>query len=281
MSTVSGYRCSIVVPVRDESGSLIETVPPLWKAAARHSARIVWVCNGCTDDSAEVIRRLTAGAGEVVELPDGGKAAALQAGDTVLGGLFPRVYVDADVRMTKDALGHLLAELEEPGLDLTAASVTYDLSAASRASAAITRCWVALPYARMAAFQQAVGISARGRSLWDQWPDIIGDDIFMAAMVSPSRRRIVADAVVTTRPPANFAGWVRMRTRWRCGERQLRQMGIAPPATPGQRSALILRLLDPRRAGAWLFLGARILSSWRRAEAPGSGWRPERPPAER
>lgn len=279
---MSGYRCSIVVPVRDESRSLIETVPPLWKAAAWHAARIIWVCNGCSDDSAEVIRNLTTGAGEIVELRDGGKAAALQAGDAVLGDLFPRVYVDADVRMTTDALGHLLAELEKPGLDLVAASVTYDLSAASRISAAITRCWAALPYARMAAFQQALGISARGRSLWDQWPDIIGDDIFMAVMIAPSRRRIVADAVVATRPPANFSGWVCMRARWRRGERQLGAMGLAPPATPGQRSALVLRLLNPRTApGAWLFLGARILSSRRRADSPGSGWRPDRPTTER
>lgn len=53
--------CGIVVPVCNEAAILPFTVPRLLSCAQEVGARPVWVCNGCTDDSADLIARLLAG----------------------------------------------------------------------------------------------------------------------------------------------------------------------------------------------------------------------------
>ncbi len=62
--------------------------------------QVVVSANGCTDHTAEVARQ--AGV-EVVDRPDPGKTAALNAGDAVATS-FPRIYLDADIILPRNAL---------------------------------------------------------------------------------------------------------------------------------------------------------------------------------
>lgn len=274
---VSAPWLSVVVPVRDEAMVLPVTAPALLAAAEGANARIVWVCNGCVDGSAELIRKLAPGA-ELIELSDPGKTAALQAADDLLGDLFPRIYLDADVRLAPGDLVRLTAPLLDGGADLVGPVHAFDTSGAAALSRMIADCWVALPHARENGFIGALGVSTGGRACWGRFPDVIGDDIFMSAMIAPDRRRIVPQVVAVSQAPRDFFGWVRMRARWRRGEIELARLGIRPPAAPTQRAALLSRLLRPRTApGALAFVAARLL-----AEAMARGrmfdrqWRPDR-----
>jgi len=271
----NGPSFAIVVPVRNEASVLGETVPALLRAAGA-DARILWICNGCTDKSADLIRTLSGGRGQVIELTEPGKTAAFQAADDRLGGLFPRIYFDADAWFEPEDISELLRPLIEGRADLVAPRHEFDLSGVSAVSAAMARCWLALPFARYAAFSCAIAVSATGRGYWQKWPNITGDDMFAAASVPAPRRMIAENAFAITRPPTDFAGWVRMRRRWRKGERELSVLGLALPRARSQRSALLLRLFSPRHAlGAWCFVAARLL-----AEIPWGGrsgaWLPER-----
>jgi acetyltransferase-like isoleucine patch superfamily enzyme len=178
-----------------------------------------------------------------------------------LAGLFPRLYLDADVTLTAQDLQLLLAPLANGSADLVAARRVHDTTSASRLSAAIARTWEALPFARECAFLGATGLSEAGRNCWNDWPDIAGDDIFMAAMVPPSRRTFVSKATAVTPSPATFWAWVTMRARWLRGERQLGALGLSPPRARAQRKALIERLLTPRHMiGTMGFILARLLA---------------------
>jgi cellulose synthase/poly-beta-1,6-N-acetylglucosamine synthase-like glycosyltransferase len=277
--TAVPFTCGIVVPVRDEETTLGQTVPALLAAVRGEHARIIWVCNACRDDSAGVIRRLAGADAEVIEIPSPGKTLALQAGDEALDAqdLFPRLYLDADTSLRPGDLSRLLQPLRAGDADLVAAAHAFDLSGASRVSAAIARCWLALPFARRAAFLGAVGISRTGRARWRAWPKLTADDMFMAAMVPAGRHMMVAGALATTRPPSRFSGWVGMRARWLRGERELRVLGLHPPGAGGQRRELLWRLMCPRSfPGAFAFCLARLLATpvaWHEAE---TSWKPER-----
>lgn len=277
--TAASFTCGIIVPVRDEEKTLVETVPALLAAAHGEHARIVWVCNDCRDESANVIRQLAGPSAEVIEVPTPGKTLALQAGDEALDAqdLFPRVYLDADTSLRPGDVGRLLQPVRTGQADLVAAAHAFDLGGASRVSAAIALCWLALPFARRTAFLGAVGISHAGRARWGTWPKITADDMFMAAMVPAGRRTMVAGAIATTRPPCRFSGWVRMRARWLRGERELRAMGLHPPAAGDQRRELLSLLMHPRSLpGAFAFCLARLLAAplaWGEAE---TSWKPER-----
>lgn len=268
----------IVVPVRNEKAVLPVTVRALMAATAGDNVRIVWVCNGCTDGSASLIRHLAGADAEVLEFSDPSKTAALQAGDDALGDLFPRLYLDADTRLRSGDPARLMRPLFAGEADLVAPARAFDAAGASRLSVAIGACWLALPHAGMTAFSSALGISAAGRVLWSTWPELTGDDVFVAATVPPQRRRIVPEAIATTSIPTSFFGWVRMRARWLTGEAELVRMGLAAPTAPGQKEALMRRMLMPQTAiGAWAFAAARLLAALAPASQGRVGWIPDRP----
>lgn len=276
----------IIVPVRNEAAVLPVTVPGLLAATRGDRVRIVWVCNGCTDGSAALIRRLAGqGAGqgaagwraEVIELDRPGKTAALQAGDEALGDLFPRLYLDADTWLRPGDPARLMQPLVSGAADLVAPGLRFDTAGASPLSVRIGACWLSLPHARTAAFSNAIGLSAAARALWDRWPDITGDDIFVSATVPARRRLIVPEAQATIGMPAGFAGWVRMRARWRRGEAELARLGLSPPRPAQQRFALLRQMLSARTApGAWAFAAARVLAALSPTGAAASAWLPDR-----
>ena len=268
-------RFSVVVPVCDEARVLPQTVPALLAAIGDDRAELVFVCNGCTDDSAALVRRLAPRA-HVLDLPQRGKTAALNLGDGAVRA-FPRFYVDADVTLAPGDLGRLARVLERAEADLVAPAYRFDLGHCTPVARAIARVWLRLPYARNAPFQSVLGLSAQGRGMWDRFPDVLADDLFIAGRVPPERRRIVEDVTLTTRPPRDFATWVQTRVRWRRGELQLQALGLKPPPPAGQRGAL-LALLPGQAGPVALFVAARVLADLA-SRLPGKGqpgWRPAR-----
>lgn len=267
----------IIVPLRNEAALLPMTVPKLLTAIEGESVRIVWVCNGCSDDSAAVIRHLGGPAAEVIELARPGKTAALQAGDEALGTLFPRLYLDADTWLNPGDPARLMQPLLSGAADLVAPRLRFDTTGASTLSARIGACWMSLPHARTAAFSNAIGLSAAARALWDRWPDITGDDIFVSAKVPSHRKLIIPEAMATISMPKTFAGWVRMRARWLKGEAELVRLDLVPPRPAHQRSSLLRQMVRPDTAlGAWALVTSRILARMARTDAYASAWVPDR-----
>ena len=161
--------------------------------------------------------------------------------------------------------------------DLVAPRLRFDTAGASPLSVRIGDCWLSLPHARTAAFSNATGLSAAARALWDRWPDITGDDIFVSATVPAHRRLIVPGALATIGLPPGFAGWVRMRARWRKGEAELARLGLSPPRPAQQRSALLRRMLSAQTApGAWAYAAARLLAAMSPTDAGETAWLPDR-----
>lgn len=266
----------IVIPVRNEAVVLRETLPPLLKATENIPARLVWVCNDCSDDSAQVIRSLAGRDAEIVILHHPGKTLALQAGDDALGTLFPRFYLDADITLSPGALPELLRPLLDGRADLVSPRRVHETNKVSRISTAMARTWDALPHAQFTGYLGALGLSEAGRNAWGRWPLVLADDVFVAAKIAANRRLILTKVTASTWPPTDFGGWVSMRARWLRGEEQLRMMGLEAPRAPGQRSALMRQLFSPSHAvGAWAFAFARLIAPLVSARLT-YGWRPDR-----
>lgn len=267
----------VIVPLRNEAAMLPLTVPKLLAATTGNNARIIWVCNGCSDNSAAVIRRLAGPAAEVIELARPGKTAALQAGDEALGPHLPRLYLDADTWLNPGDPARLMRPVFSGEADLVAPRLRFDTTGASAVSVGIGTCWMSLPHARTAAFSNAIGLSSAGRALWDRWPRVTGDDVFVSAMVPVHRRLIVPEALATISMPKTFAGWVRVRARWRKGEAELARLGLVLPRVARQRSSLLRQMVRLETAhGAWAFVTARMLAQLAATDAQASAWIPDR-----
>lgn len=192
------------------------------------------------------------------EVAAASKTAALNHGDALCS-VFPRFYLDADVRVPVGCFEVLAAALIDA--DLVAPRIRFDMAGATGSSRAIAQVWLTLPHAREAAFHHLVGLSRMGRSRWQSFPNVLGDDIFMEAKTPADRRRIVHEASIETAIPRTFFGWVRVRGRWRRGERELARMGLVVPRQGGQKARLLAMLASPRSAwGATAFILVRVLA---------------------
>lgn len=267
----------IIVPVRNESAVLPVSVSKLINVTRNDKVRIVWALNGCTDNSAALIRQYAGARAEIVETTSAGKTAALQAGDDALGNLFPRLYLDADVWFEDGGISRLMQPLIAGTADLVAPRLRVDGGSATAVSVMIAECWLSLPHARSTAFSNAIGLSESARGLWKYWPKITGDDIFVSAKVPSQRRVVVHEALATISIPRDFMGWARMRSRWLMGQRELAAMGLKPPSVPGQRAALFGRMLRPEFApGAFAYTAARLLGMALSSGDGSGGWIPDR-----
>ncbi|MGY4468072.1 glycosyltransferase involved in cell wall biosynthesis [Bradyrhizobium sp. LB9.1b] len=89
---------SIVVPAHNESSVIARTLSQWVGKPGSDELRVVVVCNGCTDGTANIARRFGSTI-KVVESDTARKTHALNLGDQVAN-IFPRIYADADIVIT-------------------------------------------------------------------------------------------------------------------------------------------------------------------------------------
>ena len=100
---------SIVVPAFNERSVIARTLKAMTGGAAPGELDVIVVCNGCTDDTASIARSFGPPV-RVIETDIPNKTHALNLGDQAADS-FPRLYADADVVITLDAVRRLAARL--------------------------------------------------------------------------------------------------------------------------------------------------------------------------
>lgn len=215
---------SILIPAHDEAGSIgpclgallaSDRLPEGW------AGEVIVIANGCRDDTAGVARRFAGNAAargwtvQVIELTQGGKLNALNAGDAAAGGEL-RLYLDADVTVAPGLIGQLVRVLEraEPGYASGSPVVTRAGSWITRAYAGF---WQRLPFVTRGVPGFGIfAINGAGRARWGDWPDIISDDTFARLHFTPAERCRVP-AQYRWPMVEGFANLVRVRRRQDAG----------------------------------------------------------------
>jgi glycosyltransferase involved in cell wall biosynthesis len=252
---------SIVIPAHDEAAVIGRLLDAL--SDREPHDEVVVVCDGCTDDTAEVARGWPGV--RVIEQRQGGKPAALNRGDR-LASLYPRFYVDADVVVSAQALRAIARTMHGPVL-AGAPAVEVDLTGASWAVRAYYDTWTRLPYASEALLGSGViGLTAEGRARFEDFPDVIGDDEFVRRRFAVSERvEFPATRFVVT-APRRLGPLIRIKTRSRLGILQLDELeGRAPAQSGATGSRELIRLLgQPRRWSAVaVYVSVRALTAAR------------------
>lgn len=182
---------SVIIPASNEA-ALIGGCLAALVASDAVSAQVIVVANGCRDETvavAEGERGTVEGRGwtlTVLDLADGGKLAALNAGDAVAKGDL-RAYLDADVIVSPGLMSALVAVLNRE--DAAYASGRLRITAKSPASRAYARIWSRVPF--MSKGVPGCGlyaVNAAGRARWGGFPAIISDDTFVRLQFAPQER---------------------------------------------------------------------------------------------
>ncbi|MFG3710303.1 glycosyltransferase [Micromonospora sp. NPDC049460] len=212
---------SVVMAAHNEARVIGDCLDALLADAAPGELDIVVVANGCTDDTARIAAARPGV--RVIEVAQAGKSNALNVGDAAARG-FPRVYLDADVVLSRGALRAMAAALGAEGGPLAVMPrrhmVTTGRSLAVRAYYTIN---TRLPIFADALFGRgAMGISAAGRERFDRFPEQIADDLFLDSMFSSDEKQEVADATSYVQAPRRTRDLVRTLARVRAGNTMLR-----------------------------------------------------------
>jgi len=276
---VPGY--SVIVPARDEAAVIPALLRAIGVDRPEPHRQVLVLCNGCTDDTAALARRLGPGL-DVLERAEPGKAGAIAAGlaaarhETV-------IVVDADVTISGAALDALALALADAEVWAVSPAVTFDLAGCDWWVRRYYRVFARHPYLQSGVGGAGVyGLSAEGRAAVGSFPPVRSDDGLVRGLIPPARQRRVAwdetgrGVASQVRPPRHLAQLLRAEARWRRGDGELAALGLATPRFPRFLGTALRRreiTLADVAVYALVKLAGRLLAAW-----PGrsDAWRPER-----
>ncbi len=212
---------SVLIPAHNEAAYIADCLGALFASTALPvgiSVEVLVLANGCSDETAQIARSVLPPDGwhvEVLELPEGGKLGALNAGDKIATGSV-LVYLDADVLVSPALLGQLAAALSGHA-PRYASGMPRISPAKSSVTKAYARFWAQLPFVCKGVPGFGVfSMNRVGRERWQEWPDIISDDTFARLSFAPSERTSVP-ATYHWPMVEGFSNLVRVRRRQNAG----------------------------------------------------------------
>jgi glycosyltransferase involved in cell wall biosynthesis len=210
------YQGSVVIPAHNEENVIGRCLQALTSSATQDTApylfEIAVVCNGCTDATARIA--LEYPGVTVIQIPESSKVAALNAGDSAVA-IFPRIYLDADSELSNHSAWSLLRRAADLcGPAIISASVNFDMSGSSNFARSFVRCARRTSFGEFGIIGRGVyTLNALGRARFERFPDLMGDDFFVASLFNPDEQIIDPSAIVVVRPPGDLRSLVRVRSR--------------------------------------------------------------------
>lgn len=248
---------SVVIPAHDEETVIDRTLAAVLGDAEPGELEVVVVCNGCTDRTAEAAASFAPRV-HVRSIPEASKIAALNEGDGAAT-CFPRVYLDADVRLPTAGVRDLSAALAADDVLAAAPAMEVDTNASSPLVRSYVAMWRRLPTVEDGlAGRGAYALSAGGRARFGAFPDVIADDRFVHQLFAPGERVTVPTAASVVRAPTDSASLLRRRVRVIRGNAE---QPSAPARGPDEPQWLAAARKDPRLlAHLPAFLGVSLLA---------------------
>lgn len=261
---------SVIIPAHNESRRIGLLLDALTQGhPAPEQMEVLVVCNGCTDNTAELARGFSGV--QVIEIPEPSKRLALAAGDARAHRPF-RAYVDGDVVISSADLSLLLDALEPPAL-VSAPTRQLDVSGASLIVRWYYDVWNQLPAVTGGVFGRGVIVmTPEGHARIGGLPRVMSDDLAISEAFGTAERVIVPGAVVTIAVPRRIGDLLRRRIRVVTGNVQLDQLTLRS-GDARTRPADLLRIavsgpLNPLKVGVFLVVTAAArLMARRRVKA--------------
>lgn len=270
---------TVVVPAHDEERVIDRCLSSLAAQPGIENVEVIVVANGCSDQTVRRARQFERRLPRliVIDHPVAGKVGALNEGDRMASASL-RIYLDADIELGPGALPALIETLSVPDAVCASPRVEFDLGPASGPVSAYYRAFQELPYVQNGLVGLGVyGLSGTGRSLFDEFPDVIADDLFVQRLFESSAR-LTAGGTFTVSVPRVMRDLVRVRTRVAQGNTELAAQTDVPSAdasasTLSTMRALVSLVLErPSLLGpAVAYVFVTLLARWR-APRVGTAW---------
>jgi glycosyltransferase involved in cell wall biosynthesis len=221
---------TVAIPAHNEAAVIRRCLEALLAGFDPGELDVAVVCNGCTDDTADVARSVPHEV-RVIEVAEASKVAALRVADTELTG-FPRLYLDADVVLPAASARKVLECLSQGPALAARPPIAYDTSGATALVRSYYRARSRMPSVMNSLWGAGLyGLSATGRARFGQFPDLIGDDLFVDQQFQRTEIEIVNCAPVLVSVPRRAVDLFRVLRRTYRGNKENRGLSEGAPGT--------------------------------------------------
>ncbi len=210
---------SVVIPAFNEENVIERCLEALLRDADPGELDVVVACNGCVDRTAEIASAFGADV-RVVTVEHASKTDALNLGDRTAR-WFPRVYLDADLVVSTDAVRRLVEPLVHGKALAAVGFMSVDLRGCSPPVRAFYGVWALHPYLSSGKFGGIYALSRDGAERRGPYPAVIADDAYVRERFAPGEWVAVEACRFGVSPPRTLRGLVRVRTRVHLGNLEL------------------------------------------------------------
>lgn len=243
-------RASVIVPAHNEESLISDFIRRIETQDPEGLLEIIVVANGCDDATAERAAQTSART-MVLELDQGSKIAALNAGDAVATQSV-RLYVDADVIVDGSALLALARAVDTAEARVASPAFHVDTRRSSWLVRQHYRMWELSDYRRIGHIGSGIyALSPSGRERFGDFPNVIADDRFVQQLFLPHERITVREFGFTVEAPRTFSAHLHRSTRIAAGNLELpeRLQRASQPGAETRFGSLLKRAL--RRPSLW------------------------------
>ncbi|WP_426184793.1 glycosyltransferase [Microbacterium sp. TWP3-1-2b2] len=266
---------SVIIAAHDEEAVIGRCLDAL--AGGGLPMQTIVSANGCTDATAEIARARNA---TVVERAEPGKSGAVNAAERVAT-RFPRVYLDADILVPPGGIAALVDALDtDRGILAVMPRRHIDVTGRPWPVRAYFRINQRLPVFRTGLFGRGlIVVSEEGRSRFEEFPELIADDLFLDSQFASTEKAEVAAVTVVVEAPRTTRDLVKRLVRVRRGNAEMRRAAAVGAASTVVRSSdrwswlrdVVLR--HPQLApDAFAFVSITMLAGYRARRARSTDW---------
>lgn len=217
---------AIIIPAYNESSVISSLLTLLNKGVVSQDFMVVVACNGCFDNTADLVRSDFPGV-VCLDLEKASKINAINEAEK-LGLGFPRLYVDADVKISTDSVLKLIKEsasYSTPVICAPRGKINIDSS--DPFVKAFYSAWIKTPFYLEQGFGSGVYVLNRpAREQFLSFPEVIADDGYVREIIEPDQMVICESAYSIVEAPRKYNDLLNIKTRSKLGNMQLAQMGL-------------------------------------------------------
>jgi glycosyltransferase involved in cell wall biosynthesis len=212
---------SVIIAAHNEAAVIAGLLTALTKD--NHDFDIVVVCNGCSDNTAEIARTFGHPV-RVIETEVANKANALNLGDEAALD-FPRIYVDGDITVDGDTIMALSQALQNGDFLAAGVAPIMDTAGCSAGVKAFYSIKNRLPSSRVGmAGSGLYAMSEAGRKRFEKFPAVVSDDLFARVLFNETERTTLPGRHSVVYAAKTVKALLIQRTRSAFGSGQVAQL---------------------------------------------------------
>ncbi|MEN9433234.1 MAG: hypothetical protein RLZZ422_823 [Pseudomonadota bacterium] len=214
---------TIIVPAHNEATVIQRCLDSLVSQVGIE--RIIVACNGCTDNTADIVRTHYPQV-LCLDISKPSKVNALNEAEKHIS-TWPAFYIDADTQLSNGSIQRITEEMAKGKLLLAAPEPVIDTHKSSWLVRQYYKVWLSLPYIQEGVVATcSYVISKQGHERFSEFPSVINDDGFVRCQFAREERGNVQGAKIYIAAPHNLKSLIKIKSRARLGNMELAAKGL-------------------------------------------------------